>query len=1038
MQRRQFLKNASLATLYAGRFSAKDFGIPYRAPLDKKLDPAWLAALFERGKPTVYAKSRDELKYIGMPCGGIGCGTMYVGGDGRLWLWDIFNDNRNGIDPKTIEWHLPLHVGNTVRAQDGANFVQPPRSEEKRPVQQGFQIRVLQSGKNVFQKGLSELDNWAEITFTAAYPLASIEFSDPAAPVTVWLRVFSPFIPMDEDNSSLPATVVSIEVLNKTEEKIEVFLDGWLENAIGKDTLKHGHFEKKNLAIAEKGLTAVHLTMSPEQKTPADLRPDILLGDFENGTFDLWKKEGDAFGEVPFEVSEIEKITGKLGAQGNRVANSYNTRLAKPGENPDDFTGRLLREPFKIERRYLTFLIGGGNHPGKVGVRLRSHGTTIFGVTGLTQNQMRREIIDMQDWQGKEAVLEVYDAAKGAWGQIGVDDFRLTDNPLAGKSAEKAPDFGSMCLALLGKGTAHAAPFFKQKEDGLSTVTYRKKMRPGQLVTADFAVAWHFPNTHLDALCPDAHTGHLYAQKFPDALAVARYLGDNQRYLFETTRLFHRTWYSDSSLPHWFLERTLLNVSTLATTTCHRFGSGRFWAWEGVGCCAGTCTHVWQYAHSAARLFPALERDQRQRVDLGLGFDLSNMIVMHRGEGSGPAIDGQAGTVLRIFREHQMCPDDAFLKKNWRNIRRAVEWILQHDHDGDGLPDGSQDHTLDAAWFGQIAWISGLCLAALRAGEEMAVEAGDPDFAARCRAQFEKGKIRLESHLFNGEYFIQIPDPEKGRRTLGSYNTCHIDQVFGQSWAFQVGLGRVTDREKTLSALRSLWKYNFMPDVGPYIAERRGWRPYALAGDGGMVMNTNPRNEDKPWGEEVTWQAGYFAECMSGFEHQVAAHLMAEGMVEEAMTLTRCIHDRYHAARRNPFNEIECSDHYARAMASHGTYLTACGFRSHGPKGFLAFAPKIGAKDFRAAFTAAGGWGLFSQKMTDDGTFSAEIEIRFGKTMLKHLHLELPGDLPVGRTLRVSCGKKNLDLKVDFADGLDVWFSEPLVLGLGERLEVRV
>ncbi len=71
-------------------------------------------------------------------------------------------------------------------------------------------------------------------------------------------------------------------------------------------------------------------------------------------------------------------------------------------------------------------------------------------------------------------------------------------------------------------------------------------------------------------------------------------------------------------------------------------------------------------------------------------------------------------------------------------------------------------------------------------------------------------------------------------------------------------------------------------------------------------------------GNAKAWQIGYFSECMSGFEHQVAAHMMAEGMVEESLVLTRSIHDRYHAYKRNPFNEIECSDHYAvqwRVMA---------------------------------------------------------------------------------------------------------------------------
>ena len=106
---------------------------------------------------------------------------------------------------------------------------------------------------------------------------------------------------------------------------------------------------------------------------------------------------------------------------------------------------------------------------------------------------------------------------------------------------------------------------------------------------------------------------------------------------------------------------------------------------------------------------------------------------------------------------------------------------------------------------------------------------------------------------------------------------------------------RIIDQEKTISALKALWKYNFTPDVGPYIKERKGGRPYALPGEGGLVMNTNPKNEQKPDVEIVTWQLGYFHECMTGFEHQVAAHMMAEGMVEESLIITRMIHDRYHA-----------------------------------------------------------------------------------------------------------------------------------------------
>jgi hypothetical protein len=179
-----------------------------------------------------------------------------------------------------------------------------------------------------------------------------------------------------------------------------------------------------------------------------------------------------------------------------------------------------------------------------------------------------------------------------------------------------------------------------------------------------------------------------------------------------------------------------------------------------------------------------------------------------------------------------------------------------------------------------------------------------------------------------------------------------------------------------------------MPDVGPYIKKHTGGRFYALAGDGGMVMNTNPRNEENPYGNAKAWQVAYFSECMSGFEHQVAAHMMAEGMTEESLVLTRSIHDRYHAYKRNPFNEIECSDHYGRAMASYGTFISACGFTYHGPKGQIGFSPKVNPEAFKAPFTAAEGWGTYSQQQTEN-SFRAQLKMVYGSLSIQQFTASL-------------------------------------------------
>ncbi len=69
--------------------------------------------------------------------------------------------------------------------------------------------------------------------------------------------------------------------------------------------------------------------------------------------------------------------------------------------------------------------------------------------------------------------------------------------------------------------------------------------------------------------------------------------------------------------------------------------------------------------------------------------------------------------------------------------------------------------------------------------------------------------------LYNGEYFINLVDP-KFPHSVNSGTGCHIDQVLGQSWAFQAGLGRILPAAETRRALQSLWRYNFAPDAGPW------------------------------------------------------------------------------------------------------------------------------------------------------------------------------------------------------------------------------
>ena len=1049
-KRREFLKLTGAATvgltfsrmpLMAGPFEQEDWN--QFIPADKKLHADWVKSLFSRGTPEVCTKSRDELRFIGMPVCGICCGTLYLGGDGRLWNWDIFNRKTEGVLPRQLNWRdVGMNFCNTdgtLRSRDGAAFVKPPVREDSQKIAQGFALRVTTGGRTETRP--LDASGWAEVKFTGQYPIGTVEYTDPSSPIAVKLEAFSPFIPHNADDSGLPGTIFHFTVTNHGRENALVNLSGWLQNATCFHSAKPGEGRRVNTVKRGNSGTFVAMTFQGSAAAATDKREDVLVEDFEKG-YAAWKVEGEAFGSTPLGRATIPPYQGDLGGEGEHVVNSHGSAPGNSIHEKDAQTGRLTSGTFKVQRKFLAFYIGGGRG-GDVGLRMLVGGKVVRKASGSDANRMRREIFDIAEFEGREAVIEIFDDAKGGWGNIGVDHIVQTDAPKAEVPLEQQNDFGTMALGAIGKGgklTANPNMSESSLPDGafaaaeapVSSVGREFILKPGQSSEAHFVLTWHFPNTTLP--CLDARTGNYYSKRFSDATAVATYMATELPRLESLTRLWRDTWY-DSTLPHWFLDRTFVNTSILATTTAHRFASGRFWGWEGIGCCQGTCTHVWHYAQAVGRIFPEIERDLRERVDFGAGFESSNGMVRHRGERTGPAVDGQCGRILGVWREHQMSADGEFLKRVWPNVKMAVDYIIHHDTDGDGILDGAQENTLDAAWYGQIAWISSLSLAALRAGEEMAGEQGDTEFAKRCRTHFEKARASVEAKLFNGEYFIQIPDPKR-EKSLGTYESCHIDQVHGQSWAWQVGLGRGLDREMTLSALRSLWKYNFAPDVGPFRKKFTAGRAYALAGDAGLVMASNPKLIQDVYGIS-SWQIGYFNECMTGFEHQVASHMMAEGMVLESLAVTRAIHDRYHASRRNPFNEIECSDHYSRAMASYGTFISACGFESHGPNGHLGFAPRLTPENFCAPFTAAGGWGTYAQQRAA-GKQIHTLTIKHGAMRVKTLAVEVAPGTNV-RSIIARLGGKTVSATVtQTGERAEVAFAEKLALNSKAELEVTI
>ncbi|QDV40502.1 hypothetical protein Enr13x_03080 [Stieleria neptunia] len=742
-----------------------------------------------------------------------------------------------------------------------------------------------------------------------------------------------------------------------------------------------------------------------------DHRPEqtVVFADFEGGDYGDWKVEGEAFGEAPASGGRtIQKLSG---FKGQGLVNSWT--------GSDDLQGKLISPEFKIEQPYLNFLIGGGRDESKLNISLWVDGKKVRSAAGKQSDAMAWAGWNVAGLVGKQAHLEILDASSRGWGHIDIDQIVFSTHPARQQPEsplERATDFGAVALGMLGNetpdivdirrsepGTAglfasrqsnakqdevYQRPF---RERGFASLGRTLTLQPGEAQTVSFTLSWRFPNANYVTAFgrkPGARDINYYSTRWPTASDAAGAVAVRESELLQTTHSWVETWY-DSTLPHWFLERTLISLNCMQTQVAERLAlqDGMYNLDEGVNCCPGNCTHVWHYAQGLARIFPVIERECRDKVEYGKGFRPNDGSINFRHSIStfNDAIDGQCGTILRVLRESQMTADHRFLESIWDRTRLSMEHVIRKwDPDGDGLLAGAQHNTLDEPWYGQVHWLINLYHAALKAAAVMARQMKQPAVAQRYERIVANGTPKMVDLLWNEQYghFIHKPGPGKDEQH-GSTNGCHIDQVLGEFWLWNVGLDRVLPQDKIRRALESLWTFNFSPNVGDFRNVMTDGRWYAVEGNAGLVMCSFPHGKVEPKSGKKNY-AGYLNECMTGFEWQVAAHMIWEGLVEKGLAIGKAIYDRYQPQDRNPYNEIECSDHYARAMASYSAFMAVCGYRYDGPEGKLAFGPRMQQDNFRAAFTTAEGWGRF-QQTAGRGVQTGSIELRYGRLDLKEL-----------------------------------------------------
>ena len=453
---------------FLGKLAAGAAGAALAAELAWAKPPASVQPLTLPPGPKAYPLTPPRvyrgksLEAVAMPLGGIGTGSIWLDGQGRLAVWQIFN---NLSEPR-----IPDSV---------------------------FAVRVRTNGQTVTRVLQTEAEGallpMASVEYEGGYPIARLSFTDPALPVQVRLEALNPLIPLDTANSSIPCAIFRLTAHNPGKIAAEVAFSASLQNAVGSrgaagiEGVKfHGYGGNRNQVVREEGMTVVAMGQSPDAVQPGPIKvrqssgqespgpemvwlagaagwtaetadalariaeqggvalvegvspgflravnalraehPDLagigeVFEDFEKRDYAGWTLTGTAFGKGPAHGT----LPGQQPVSGFVGHGLVNTFLQ--GDAPQ---GTATSKKFRIARRYIGFLIGGGTKAHKTCVNLLVDGKIVRTASGKDRETLEPAAWDVADLHGKEAVIEIVDRSSEGWGHINVDQIIFCELP---------------------------------------------------------------------------------------------------------------------------------------------------------------------------------------------------------------------------------------------------------------------------------------------------------------------------------------------------------------------------------------------------------------------------------------------------------------------------------------------------------------------------------------------------------------------------------------------------------------------------------
>ncbi|MCS7113469.1 MAG: GH116 family glycosyl-hydrolase [Candidatus Bathyarchaeota archaeon] len=331
-------------------------------------------------------------------------------------------------------------------------------------------------------------------------------------------------------------------------------------------------------------------------------------------------------------------------------------------------------------------------------------------------------------------------------------------------------------------------------------------------------------------------------------------------------------------------------------------------------------------------------------------------------------------------------------------------------------------NTFDAlSLLGVAAFTSDLWIASLKASIEAAKLNGFIDDAKEFERIYGYAVENFVKLLWNGEYFDNWYDPISGMRD----RACMSAALTGEWYLkFLLGLDYAFDREKVVSMLKAIYKYNFKRWEGLINAIYPGKPRPALVGDmkyfnESSIPYTIGSQADTPW---------------TGIEIPVATHMIDEGMIDEGIELLRSVHERYRSWGFY-WNHIECGGHYFRVLVSLTIFNALAGALYRGVDGILRIDPKVGRIDFKGPILLPGAVVSVAYKLLE-GKIRLDVEGRLGSIEVSSIAIRTASRFSKARASIDGCG---LEFSLDFiGDEALLKFAKPIKLEEDTKLSIEL